>query len=342
MNEIMLEDFRDDQFYYFHQEAYLAKTLLYNGLSDLYLSSFNHASSLGKARQYQAFFNLSISLERLEKLAFIFYELDKNNTLPQGTSIRQKGHDLKKLFNELQNFSSSTHQSFFTSLPQISMDILELLTDFAKRTRYENLDRLSGASSNINKEPVQEFDKILEKIEQDYQNHKFKDRLDKLAERIDLGSSSDFTLKNNNTLMLTILKDNQNKQITYSELKEQTKIRVTSFPLTYFYILQVFRPVIAVLNEWNKSCFDKAQENFLYNQIINSFPNISEKHLLYDGIKKFVSNGSNSQQNSKLDVPEIFEIFKKNKFIEIDDVSIILDFLEEENQIYNWFVIVDD
>ena len=78
------EEFRSNTFFYFRQECLLAKQLVDSGMKDLFISNSNFYCDLGSSKGYSAFFNLSIGIERLEKLALIFYHSKNasNDTQP--------------------------------------------------------------------------------------------------------------------------------------------------------------------------------------------------------------------------------------------------------------------
>ncbi len=133
----------DIRFKLLNREAALVSSLLSNGLADF------RSISKGNGYYYQAFYSISIGLERLLKLLVL--SKNKNN------SVKAFNHDIKKLFSELNvTFKKD-------SIEQL---IVNFLHDFASKNRYLIPDILnSNDLSQIDKEPVTFFhSEVLNKI----------------------------------------------------------------------------------------------------------------------------------------------------------------------------------
>ena len=100
----------------------------------------------------QAFFELSIGLERLGKLIFIAdHVIRYNGRLPTNYNLRTIGHDVLTLLDECEIIGDQLSKNrLFYERPNdvIHNGIVEVLSMFAKTLRYYNLNLLTGAQSN--------------------------------------------------------------------------------------------------------------------------------------------------------------------------------------------------
>jgi hypothetical protein len=113
-------------------------------------------TALGKANYAQhgwynqAFFNLSIGLERAAKLAVVVdYCLDHSGVFPSNEDLKNCGHDIKALMDRAAEISHRRRAGKeYAELPStpIHSAIIETLTEFARVTRYYNLNLLRGKS----------------------------------------------------------------------------------------------------------------------------------------------------------------------------------------------------
>lgn len=98
----------------------------------------------------QAFFALSIGLERMGKLIFLAdYAIRNNGTFATDQDLRKIGHDLGPLLNKCEDIATSLDQSRDYSLrpnDSIHQSIVEVISLFATKLRYYNLNHLSGSS----------------------------------------------------------------------------------------------------------------------------------------------------------------------------------------------------
>lgn len=115
-------------------EASLTASLLGNGLNSL-----RKADLFNKGLYYQAFFSLSIGIERLLKIIVITqYRVNHDGSFPTDINPRKFGHDLIMLceYTGIQLEGNSIH-----------LKIIDFLNVFAKKSRYYNID--SMMNSNI-------------------------------------------------------------------------------------------------------------------------------------------------------------------------------------------------
>lgn len=127
------------------------------GVGLTFLRKYNYAE-LGYI--YQAFFSLSIGIERLIKLMLLYEFLYLNEQSPPKNFLKSKGHDLNKLFKEASDLATKYGASeYFGKLNEtnIPANIISNLSDFAVQNRYFQLDKLSGSTNS--QDPVARWDK---------------------------------------------------------------------------------------------------------------------------------------------------------------------------------------
>ena len=131
-------------------EASLTSSLLGNGLNAL-----RKANIYNKGLYYQAFFSLSIGVERLLKIIIITqYRSEHNGDFPVDIDMKKIGHNLIKLcqYTSVQFKEDSIHEK-----------IVSFLDDFARKSRYYNID--SMVDRNIQYyDPLYEWSLIAEII----------------------------------------------------------------------------------------------------------------------------------------------------------------------------------
>jgi hypothetical protein len=138
-------------FLFLSQEGALIRECLGQGLTAI------RGANLGKeGLYYQAFFNLSIGLERLMKLTILLDHMAKNNLAvpPQKIFKTTYGHDLDSLFKTVSALAPSP-----LTLSDLQIRILNHLSAFARITRYHNLDAL--AAGRIEQDPLHSWKDIL-------------------------------------------------------------------------------------------------------------------------------------------------------------------------------------
>lgn len=135
-NQLVMKN-SDQEFSLLIKEGYLASSSIGHGLTAL-----RKAGTHAKGEYYQAFFQLSIGLERLMKLIIIQYYRGTNNAFPNNKILKSYGHDLSNLYQTIVKWK--INQKTILHTEKISLKILEFLSEFAKTTRYYNLDTLTG------------------------------------------------------------------------------------------------------------------------------------------------------------------------------------------------------
>jgi hypothetical protein len=94
----------------------------------------------------QAFFSLSVGLERSGKLALVLdYALDNQGAYPSGQVLRSYGHDLKRLLTQADAIAQKRGIDAKLPASAIHDGIVSTLSDFATNvTRYYNLEFIAG------------------------------------------------------------------------------------------------------------------------------------------------------------------------------------------------------
>lgn len=115
----------------------------------------------------QAFFMLSVGLERLLKIIIIYNHRRTNqNTFPNNAELKKAGHDIKGLYNKAIIIADEIGKpELYRAIKEdpISDLIIECITDFANKARYYNLDMLTD-HQNFSDEPLRAWNKKINKI----------------------------------------------------------------------------------------------------------------------------------------------------------------------------------
>lgn len=125
------------------QEGYLISSSLSMGLTELRAAHVHN-----KGAFYTALFNLSVGFERLLKaIVIIDHMLDNSLAVPTKRQLQDRGHNIVDLYDECERIGTR-RQSLIpdrAQLDAIDGGLLLLLSDFARVTRYHNLDALSAS-----------------------------------------------------------------------------------------------------------------------------------------------------------------------------------------------------
>jgi len=142
------------------QEGFLIGSTLALGLTEL-----RAAHVQNKGAFYSALLNLSVGFERLLKAMVIIDHMLKNQlSAPSKKELQQRGHNVVELCDECATIALERGMEpvAFENLDYIDQALLTLLSDFAKVTRYHNLDALSASQSGS--DPLREWSRIILEI----------------------------------------------------------------------------------------------------------------------------------------------------------------------------------
>lgn len=139
------------------QEGYLISSSLTNGLTEL-----RSAHVHNKGAFYTSLFNLSVGFERLLKaIVIIDHMLNNQLTVPTKRQLQARGHNIADLYDECERIGASRSSVIpaRTQFDPIEGELLQLLSDFARTTRYHNLDALSASNTSL--DPLAKLNQIL-------------------------------------------------------------------------------------------------------------------------------------------------------------------------------------
>ncbi|HWW99803.1 hypothetical protein [Collimonas sp.] len=142
-------------------EGFLAQGCLAAGLTAL-----RNAQFPDKATFYTGFFQLSTALERVLKLVLIIEHMRKNSfSPPSKEKIERPGHNLVRLYNDCEPIASAIGVTSFVvpAIGSLEAQILNFLSEFAKKSRYYNLDSLASTPSGYG-DPLVAWDAILSQV----------------------------------------------------------------------------------------------------------------------------------------------------------------------------------
>lgn len=109
------------------------------------------ANSFSVGVYSQAFFDLTIGLERTAKLIVLLdYYFENGHTFFDDSTLKKKyGHDLKKLLAATKKVSDELVTKELYKFPDTKLHekFISFLSDFAKTTRYYNLNILTNSGS---------------------------------------------------------------------------------------------------------------------------------------------------------------------------------------------------
>lgn len=137
-------------------EAGLSSTCIGQGLTILRKAHFTK-----KWNYYQAFFLLTIGIERLLKIIIISKYRSDNNCFPNNSFLKEIGHDIKKLISLVDSYTLNQNDYKILEDP-LQLDIIEFFTKFAKGSRYYNIDQLTGQTGQS--DPLADWKEIQTKI----------------------------------------------------------------------------------------------------------------------------------------------------------------------------------
>lgn len=121
------------------QEGHLTRSSLMSGFGFLNRADYQEK----KGSFYSAFFQLSIGVERIVKIAYILnFKLENNMKLPTDKELRSLGHKLKESYDCCAGFDVSPPR--FSKIGSLEYEVLSVLSEFADGARYYNLNELSG------------------------------------------------------------------------------------------------------------------------------------------------------------------------------------------------------
>ena len=128
------------------------------------LTALRRANAAKTGLYYEAFFNLATGLERLCKIVLIVdYAIDHDGEFLTDSGLSKFGHDIQDLVCETTRIRAKHHYN--ATLAQFPNDevvtlAINFLSEFAKGTRYYNLDFLQK-KSNTHHDPLHRWHDVV-------------------------------------------------------------------------------------------------------------------------------------------------------------------------------------
>jgi len=138
----------NDTFNALSKEAQFAFEILNSGATQI-----RKANYAKKGAYYQSFINLTVGIERIAKLCVLLdYYIENNGEFPNDKFVRKIGHNINKLYNKSMDIKQkySFEFKYLNNFNNIHFNILDILSSFATKDRYENINILVNAKQDNN------------------------------------------------------------------------------------------------------------------------------------------------------------------------------------------------
>lgn len=221
-----LEDPNSKEVILLLKETGLAATSIEQGLTAIRKANFSN-----KKLYYQSFFLLSIGIERILKLIIIVNCIIDKGRFPENNELKKYGHDLLELFKRVTKDSKPTDE--FLKKDRLYLPIMTCLSNFAKGSRYYNLDTLSG--NNFGVDPMHEWYKIQTYIKANYCKIRISDS------EINIMNSLD------NSSIIRFRDEKDNPIVTGTDLILESKIANQVQGYSVLYLYRIIDYIITIL-----------------------------------------------------------------------------------------------
>lgn len=236
------------QFHALANEMALANQMIGTGLT-----AIRKANLANKGVYAEAFFNLSIGLERMGKLIFILHHCyTHGGTFPTDKDLKNLGHDIKSLFAHAQTvrelYPSNNELSPWTDC-KIADAIIMHLSHFAARTRYYNLDYLTVGKATKSSDPLASWQRlVITPILKKHYSEK--------ARKKDEQQSHLMNALFGDAIMVRFTSETGKPIDNYKDLSNQTNANIHGNKWAQLYLLRIVRFLALTLD----SLSDKAYE----------------------------------------------------------------------------------
>tara|TARA_R110002049_G_scaffold188251_7_gene356615 strand:- start:10649 stop:11455 length:807 start_codon:yes stop_codon:yes gene_type:complete len=212
------------------QEGYLISASLANGLTEL-----RSAHVHNKGAFYTALFNLSTGFERLLKAIIIIDHMLCNNlAVPSKKQLQARGHNIVDLYDECGRVGLGRNSILPAriQLDAVDRELLQLLSDFARITRYHNLDALSA--SNTSTDPLVRLNQVLLAILAQDVSQKQRDRI--------LGPANIVATKIND-ITLTLMSGLDQRPLSITEALSLPGLHEQAVRFAVFRLIKLLAPI---------------------------------------------------------------------------------------------------
>lgn len=249
----------DKKFSLLAQEAHLAKNALLSGFDLLLKANFFQDRD---GYFYSAFFNISIGMERILKLAVVtHYMLSNNYQTPTIKQLKKQfGHDIRTLYNEsLTLMPLYRHPNSIASIRTDNDDaMIDFFTEYGIGTRYFNLNEV--CEEKMTRSPLDKWLDLSRSLYEEYTSLKIRQR-----------SELNLIYKMDRTGFLngyTFHLDEHGHPMTAFDCIYRQYIIKKSAPLIIYRLIHVLRPIYFLLDAMAQKATDYETENKIPSMVI--------------------------------------------------------------------------
>jgi hypothetical protein len=253
------------------REAGIAAEHLASGSTALGKANYAHEAYYG-----QAFFSLTIGIERSAKLAFVIdHALNNAGVFPTNDQLREYRHDLRKLLDQADAIAERRELTGDSRLPRTNIHdgIVGVLTDFANNiTRYYNLDLITGDARTAQRsDPTKAwFQHVVKPVLEKHYTTGHQARHRRNAELLSV-KTQDFT----SAMHFSEQGDELN---TVYAASLQTGAMEFAKPYVRMYVMQIARFLGNLLSELGYAC---------YGSKIGEVPHLSEFFAIFNNSDRY-------------------------------------------------------
>lgn len=242
----------DKKFTLLAQEAHLTKNAILSGFDLLLKANFFQDKD---GYFYSSFFNLSIGMERLLKLALITHHMLTNSySTPTIKQLKKQfGHDVKTLYDECVKLMPTYHPERMDQLSLAPEDqvLIDFFTEFATNSRYFNLNEVCEAK--MDRSPLDKWLEIARSVYEQHTPHYVRNRcaMDLMYRMDRTGRPNGFT---------THLDESGHPMMVFDCLHRQYVIQ-KSAPLVIWRLVETLRPIHRLLEAMARKAseYEKSQ-----------------------------------------------------------------------------------
>lgn len=223
------------------QESHLAKNAILSGF-DLLLKANYFQDREGYF--YSAFFNISIGMERMLKLAVVTHHMLADDYQPPSKGqLKGYGHRINELLEKCQSLIKlyAVERSYNFQANAVDSTLVRFFTDFAVFSRYFNFDALRGSGEVKTRDPLFVWFDIARAIYDE--NTSFRTR-ERAAEKIMNGMEEKFGANS----FTSYLSEDGHPMLLFDLLYAQYFVE-KSAPLIIWRLVNILRPVYFLLME---------------------------------------------------------------------------------------------
>lgn len=210
---------------------------------------------------YQAFFDLAIGFERTGKLAYILdFCIENGGSFPSNKKLQEFSHNLEALLKKADEIAKRRKLEDNQRLPNsvIHKGIIKTLSEFAKRTRYYNLDFLTGDSKAVlQSDPLKAwYERVIEPILKKHYTERHRNK------HIENARLDDATIG-----VVTLVRHHKETGENLDSIYEASiHIAKTEFakPYSRMYVMQIIRFLAELLSELSHASIKERMEEIPY------------------------------------------------------------------------------